>query len=98
MYDFGIEYFGKQHALHLLKILEQNYEITADWEGKKFAGIVLAWNYDEQHSKRTCRIYMNGYIYKFLMKYGHPRPSKLQISPHKHNEVKYGSKEQLTPE
>ena len=32
--DFGIKYVGKQHALHLLKILEQNYEITIDWEEK----------------------------------------------------------------
>ena len=30
----SIEYIGKQHALHLLKILEQNYEITTDWKGK----------------------------------------------------------------
>ena len=26
--DFGIEYVGKQHALHLLKILDQHYDIT----------------------------------------------------------------------
>ena len=31
--DFGIEYVGKQHALHLLKTLEQNYKITIDWDG-----------------------------------------------------------------
>ena len=31
--DLGIEYIGKQHALHLIKILEQNYEVTTDWEG-----------------------------------------------------------------
>ena len=43
---FDIKYVGKQHTLHLLKILEQNYEITTDWEGKKFAGIYLACNYD----------------------------------------------------
>ena len=51
--DFGIKYVGKQHALHLLKILDQQYEITADWEGVRFVGIYLAWNYDEQHAKRT---------------------------------------------
>ena len=39
--DFGIIYFRKKHALQLLKILEQHYEITSDWEGKKFAGIDL---------------------------------------------------------
>ena len=98
MDDFGIKYVGKQHALHLLKILEHNYEIKADWEGNKFAGIDLAWNYDEQHDKRTCHISMNGYIEKVLMKYGHSRPSKSHLSLHKHREVTYGSKEQLTPE
>ena len=69
--DFGIKYVGKKHSLHLLKILEQHYEITADWEGGKFAGIDLAWNYDEQQAKRTCRMSINGYIDKLLMKYGH---------------------------
>ena len=40
---------------------------------------------------------MNGYIDKLIMKYGHSRPLKSQLSPHKHREVTYGSKEQLTP-
>ena len=42
MDDFGIKYVGKEHALHLLNILELNYDITTDWEGTKFAGIYLA--------------------------------------------------------
>ena len=41
---------------------------------------------------------MNGYIQKVLLKYGHPRPSKAQLSPHKHHEVIFGAKEQLTHE
>ena len=82
----------------MLKILEQNYEITVDWEGTKLSGIYLAWNYDEHHAKRTCRISMNGYIDKFLIKYGHLRPSKSQLSLHKHREVTYGAKEQLALE
>ena len=89
---------GKQHALHLLNILEKNYEITADWVGGGFAGIDLACYYGDQNAKRTCRISMNGYIEKLQMKYGHPLPRKSQISPHKHCEVTYGAKEQLTPE
>ena len=98
MDDLGIKYARKQHVLHLLKILEQHYEVTVEWYRKKFAGIDLAWNYDEQHSKRTCRISMNGYIDKLLMKYGHSQPHKLQLSPHKHFVVTYGAKEQLTHE
>ena len=91
--DFGIEYVGKEHALHLLNTLELNYEITTDWEGTKFAGIDLAWDYHAQHANRTCRIYMKGYIAKVLLKYGHPISKKLQLSPHKHRKVIYGAKE-----
>ena len=41
---------------------------------------------------------MNGYIEKVPFKYGHPHPSKAQLSPHKHREVIYGAKEQLNHE
>ena len=41
---------------------------------------------------------MDGYITRVLLKYGHPCPSKPQLSLHKHREVVYGAKEQLTPE
>ena len=96
--DFSIEYASKEHALHLLKTLEMDYEITTDWEGTKCAGIDLAWNYHARHANRTCRISMKGYIAKVLLKYGHPLPKKLQLSPHKHQEISYGAKEQLYPE
>ena len=96
--DLGIKYVGKEHALHLLKTLEKNYGITTDWEGTKFSGIDLAWDYNSRHANRTCRISMDGYIAKVLLKYGHPIPKKLQLSSHKHREVIYGAKEQLTPE
>ena len=88
----------KEHALHLLKTLEQNYEITTDWEGGKLAGIDLAWDYTARHANRTCCISMDGYISKVLLKYGHPIPKKPQLSPHKHREVIYGAKEQITLE
>ena len=41
---------------------------------------------------------MDVYIANALLKYGHPSPKKPQLSPHKHREVIYGAKEQLTPE
>ena len=41
---------------------------------------------------------MNGYIKKVLLKYGHPCTSKAELSPHKHCEVVYGAKENLTHE
>ena len=96
--NFVIEYVGKQHALHLLKTLEQNYEITTDWEGKKLSGIDLAWYYTDRHANRNCRISIDGYISKVLLKYGHPCPIKPQLSPHKHSKVIYGAKEQFSQE
>ena len=98
MDDFGIEYVGKEYALHLMKTLEMDYEITTDWEGTKFANIDLAWNYHARHANRTCRISMKGYIAKVLFKYGHPFPNKPQFSLQKHREISYGAKEQLAPE
>ena len=89
---------ARRHTEHLLQILEEHYEIAADWEGKKFAGIDLEWNYVAKHCDRTCRLSMKGYIDTLLIKYGHPRPKKPQLSPHKHREINYGAKDQLTPE
>ena len=50
--DFGIEYDGDQHVQHLQKVLQEHYEITTDWEGEKFAGINIEWNYAKKHLER----------------------------------------------
>ena len=89
---------GKEHAFHLLKTLKQNYEITTDWDGTKFAGINLTWDYNARHANRTCCISMYGYIAIFLLKYGQPRPNEPQLSLQKHLGMIYGAKEKLTAE
>ena len=98
MHDFEIEYVGKQHAQHLQKVLEDHYTLTMDWKGKKFAGIELNWNYNSNHTKRTCRLSMEGYINKLLIKYNNTIYTNPQLSPHRHREIVYGAKEQLTQE
>ena len=52
--NFGVEYVGKQHADHLAIILKKYHNITQYWEGRKYFGIDLKWDYD----KRTCRATM----------------------------------------
>ena len=89
---------GDQHLNHLRNILTTHYTITEDLEGKKFAGIDLKWNYTKLHSQHTCRLSMDGYIANLLLKYGHKAPTKPQLSPHRHREINYGSKEQLVEE
>ena len=75
-----------------------DYEITTDWERTKFSVIELAWYYNTRHANSTCRISMDRYIAKVLLKYGHSIPNKPQLSPHKHREMIYGAKVPLAPE
>ena len=41
---------------------------------------------------------MDGYIANLLLKYGQKAPTKPQLSPHRHHEINYGSKEKLVAE
>ncbi len=43
--DFGVKYVGKEHAMHLINILRQNYEISEDWTASKYIGIMFDWDY-----------------------------------------------------
>ena len=95
--DFGVEYVGKQHADHLLKVLNEHYEMSEDWEGKKFAGIDLEWNYAQRHADRSCRLAMNNYIGDILLREGWSHPKRPQHSPHKHRPIVYGAKGQYVP-
>ena len=46
--DFGVKYVGKEHADHLISILEELYVVEKDWAGKKYCGINLDWDYDKR--------------------------------------------------
>ena len=95
--DFGLEYVINQDAYHLASVIKKHHDISQDWEGKKFAGIDLNWNYTTKHCDITCRLYMKNYIKNLLVKLNHPMPRKPQPPPHKFRKVKYGSKHQLAP-
>ena len=60
--DFGVDYVGKRHAIHLKKALSEHYELTKNWKGYLYSGINLEWNYDPIHSKRTVLLTMDDYI------------------------------------
>ncbi len=78
--DFRVKYVRKEHAMHLISILKQHYEIFEDWTGSKNIGITFEWDY------RNCRVHLSmpGYIYKGLQQFGHKWPRRLQNSPHPH--------------
>ena len=96
MDDFGLEYVGEEHVLHLVSVLKWYHEISQDWEGKQYAGIDLEWNYVKVHKDRTCHLSMKVCITELLLRLGHAKPAKPQLSPHKSKNITYGSKIQLS--
>ncbi len=39
--NFGVKYIGKEHVMHLIKVLNEHYEVEEDWDGKRYLGITL---------------------------------------------------------
>ena len=85
--DFGVKYIGKEHDLHLLQVLKQDYEIEEDWEGTRYLGMTIDWDY----KKREVHLSMPGYVEKALARFGHLQPKYPQHQPHKHTIPTYGA-------
>ena len=43
--NFGIKYVGQEHAMHLISILKEHYELSEDWKGTQFIRLTLKWDY-----------------------------------------------------
>ncbi len=70
--DFGIKYVRREHANHLVKILEEHYKCSIDWDGNQYLGINMDWDY----SGRKVHISMLDYVPKALRCFQHQAPSK----------------------
>ena len=70
--DFGVKYVGKEHADHSIKCIKENYDITEDWEGKRYLRLTFDWNYD------TCSVHlsMTNYIPNALKRFKREKPNK----------------------
>ena len=86
--DFGIKYFNKADAQHLLQCLDQHYRYTTDWTGSNYCGLAIDWNYD----KGYVDISMPGYVSKSLERLQHKPTVHPQYSPHKCAPIQYGQK------
>jgi hypothetical protein len=87
--DFGVQYVGKEHAEHLMSVIQEHYECKADWTGERYIGIHLAWDYE----KRQVHLYMPGYVRKALKQFQHIFKKK-QNQPFPHKEIIYGANKQ----
>jgi hypothetical protein len=93
MDDFGVKFFTKPGALHLVAALHKDYEIITDWDGSLYCGLTLDWHYADGYVD----ISMPGYVTRALSKFQHPAPKRSQHAPHQWIETVYGSKQQQKP-
>ena len=58
--DFGIKYIGKEHVEHLMTVLQEHYQIKADWMGTRYIGYTWHGTTKKVGSTYTCRDMYNG--------------------------------------
>jgi hypothetical protein len=91
--DFGVKYFSKDDADHLLNRLREHYKISVDYTGKNYCGLTMDWDYNAGHVD----ISMPKYIPAMLKKLQHPKPKKPQHAPHQWTVPTYGRRLQMAP-
>eukprot|EP00956_Cyclotella_meneghiniana_P036650 scaffold128493_cov64-Cyclotella_meneghiniana.AAC.1 len=92
--DFGVKYVGEEHAQHLKKALEKDYTVTTEWDGRRYIGITLDWDYE----RRRVHLSMPGYVSKALKQFQHERPKVKQDAPYPSARIIYGAKKQYATE
>jgi hypothetical protein len=92
--DFGIKYTNKNDVEHLKTSLEEIYTMKIDWEGKRYVGIDLKWDYE----KREVLCSMDGYVEAALKEFKHTIPKQVHNGPSKVERPDYGAKIQYVQE
>ena len=86
--DFGIKYFSKDDANHLLQAIGKHYAYTTDWEGKHYCGLTFEWHYELGYVD----VSMPGYVRKTLIRLQHKPQVSPQYSPHDCVPIQYATK------
>ena len=89
--DFGVKYVSKEQAMHLKMILEQHYELLADWTGKKYVRLTINWDYN----RHEAHISMPEYVQQALAWFQHHQPWEPQSLLHPHVLPTFGQKQQF---
>ena len=56
--DFGFKHTNKGYIDHLFEAIKDKYPLKIDWEGSKYIGIDLVWDFN----RREVTLTMNGYV------------------------------------
>jgi len=78
--DFGVKYVGKENAQHLLDRVQQYYKCSCDWEGERYCGLTIKWDYEG----RKVHLSMPGYLPKALTHSKHypKHTARSTVPPH----------------
>jgi hypothetical protein len=78
--NFGIKYFGREHASHLAKILVEHNKCSLDWDGTQYLGMNIDWDYN------GCKVHVSmlDYVPEALTRFQYQAPSKPQHQPYPH--------------
>jgi hypothetical protein len=60
--NFGVKYVGEENAQHLLDAVRQFYKCSCNWDGKRYCGLTIKWDYNGQ----KVHLLMPNYIKKAL--------------------------------
>jgi hypothetical protein len=75
------------------------YELTTNWKTTVYSGMTLKWDYN----KRTCDIFMHGYVSNVLSKFQHDSPKHPQhtlsryVTPVYSAKTQYATKDETPP-
>ena len=89
--DFGVKYIGTEHAKHLLQTINAHYNTSHDWQGERYLGLTISWNYSQQ----LVHLSMPNYCNKAIQHFHHTKPHRPQDQPYPHNPRIYGLQSQL---
>ena len=57
--DFGVKYINKADVEHLMSVLKEDYEIDTDWEGTRYLGLTLDWDYQSRGASINAGLHRN---------------------------------------
>ena len=77
--DFGVKYVGKEHTEHLMTVLQEHYQIKADWTGTRYIGIHMAYGSQTSgtiYNGKRGGVYVNNIGRNGTQTTGHPHTNR----------------------
>jgi hypothetical protein len=90
--NFGIKYIGREHATHLASILNEHYKCSHDWDGQRYLGMNIDWDY----TGRAVHVSLLDYVPEALTRFQHKSPRIPQHQPYPHIKPTYHATAQYT--